>query len=712
MSSKLHPPGIRSTKGLAGSVRGRLWPLGQAAVGLASALATGGALAQDAAPAAEPGAENTFVLPTVRVQESAETREYHTEKSGLTRLPQPLLNTPQTVTVVPEKVIEEQNALTVRDALRNVSGITVSAGEGGRQGDTFNLRGFSAQNDTFRDGVRDLGWFTRDTFNLGGVEVFFGPSSVLFGRGSTGGAINLATKRPGLRNASSVSLMGGTAPAGRLEADVNTVISERVQARINVLGQLSNIAGREHVSENRFGFAPSLTVALGQNTSLDFDYFYQHENSVPDYGGPYYGGYPVGITYGVKREAFYGVKDEDRERVNAHVGTVRFQHRFGEGNAASPRLTNTLRLGGVDRFARPTAPRGLAPATNPLTIGRQRFETNTDNLYLINQTDLRGELHTGIVKQTANIGLELTREWREMDRHNLTASGASPNLPADLFNPDPAPDLSGVNRVFASSNQSNQWDVGVYAADQIAITRYLEVLGSARLDVFRTRYTSESATGERTTLRNRDVLFNWRVGLVVHPLEKTSVYAMYGTSANPSAEAGTLANNNATLEPERNQTYEIGAKAELLDSRLGVNASVFRIEKTNARVANTDPTLPQLVLDGAQRVQGYNLGVTGQLSRAWRVLANYTHMDSEILKNTNAYLVGQPLPSTPRRSLSLWTTVTVFDGLTLGGGAVYQDVATVNNPTSAAQSYNKVPNYWRFDAFANYTLLRRVDLQL
>ncbi|OJH35979.1 TonB-dependent receptor [Cystobacter ferrugineus] len=725
MSSKLHTPGIRATKGLAGGVRGRLWPLGQAA-GLASALAAGGALAQESTPPAETprtespaaqaapseGTENTFVLPTVKVQEAADPREYHTEQSGLTRLPQPLINTPQSVTVVPEKVIEEQNATTVRDALRNVSGITVSAGEGGRQGDTFNLRGFSAQSDTFRDGVRDLGWFTRDTFNLGGVEVFFGPSAVLFGRGSTGGAVNLTTKRPSKRAASSVSLTGGTAPSGRLEVDVNSVISERVQARINVLGQLANIAGRDDVSENRLGFAPSLTIALGQNTSLDFDYFYQHEQSVPDYGHPYYQGGPVGITYGVGRDVFYGVRGEDRERVNAHVATARFQHRFGEGRENSPRLTNTLRLGGVDRFSRPTSPRGLVPAINPQTIGRERYQTDTDNLYLINQTDLRGELQTGIVKQTANIGLELSRESRDQYRDNLTASGASPNLPANLFDPEPRPDLSTVNRVFSGSNESRQWNVGVYAADQISISRFVEVLGSARVDVFRTRYSAVDRAGVRTNLENKDTLFNWRVGLVLHPLDKTSVYAMYGTSSNPSAEAGALANNNATLEPETNQTYEIGAKAELLESRLGLNASVFRIEKTNARVANSDPTQPQLVLEGAQRVQGYNVGVTGQITSAWRVLANYTHLDSDILEHTNPYLVGQPLPNTPKRSLSLWTTVSLLDGLTLGGGAVYQDVTTVNNPTSAAQSFNKVPNYWRFDAFASYSLWERLDLQL
>ena len=115
-------------------------------------------------------------------------------------MPTPLRNTPQTVNVVPQQVIREQNVSNVQDALRNVAGVTFRAGEGGNQGDTPYIRGFSAQNDIFRDGIRDPGWYTRDVFATDAVEVYKGPSSVLFGRGSTGGAINLVTKLPSDRN--------------------------------------------------------------------------------------------------------------------------------------------------------------------------------------------------------------------------------------------------------------------------------------------------------------------------------------------------------------------------------------------------------------------------------------------------------------------------------------------------------------------------------
>lgn len=739
--------GIRSSHGNPGGVRGALWPWGQA-VGLASALAAGSAVAQETPPAADTSApvqesrpveettpavttpaapapaqtvapaaasaeappseeQDVFVLPTVEVE--GEASKYNVAEPSLTRLPRPLVATPQTITVVPERVIEEQQATTLRDALRNVSGITVTAGEGGRQGDSFSLRGFSAQTDTLRDGVRDLGWFTRDTFNLEGVEVYFGPSSVLFGRGSTGGAINLVTKKPKRGSFQDLRLSGGTAPSGRVEADLNQEVSERIQLRVSATGQLADVAGRDVVTENRAGIAPSARFVLSDKVSLEVDYFYQHENSVPDYGQPYFNGYPVSVTLDVPRENFYGVQDGDTERVNVHIGTARVLADLGGGL----RLTNTLRYGAVDRFARPTAPRGLTPVNAPTTIGRQRFETATDNNYLANQTDLRGVFTTGFLKHTANVGLDISRERRSLYRDNLTAVGlpTGPNLPADLYDPDPNPDLSAVSRVFASSNASRQWNLGVYASDQIQVGPYVELLGTLRYDNLHSDYSATNAAGETTPFEQENGLFNWRAGVVLHPVANASLYGMYGTSSNPSAELATLSNDTVSLDPEKNETFEIGAKSDLIAERLSVNAAVFRTNKKNARVPNTDPEGPAQILEGKQRVQGYNVGIAGSPVQRWNVFANYTFLDASIREHSNDYLEGQRLVNTPKRSLSLWTTYALLENLSVGGGAVYQDVVAVNNPANATTVLSKVPNFWRFDVFASYAF-KKVDLQL
>ncbi|NMO22676.1 TonB-dependent siderophore receptor [Pyxidicoccus fallax] len=729
--SPSHPrfTGIRSSVGHSGGVRAAL----QAAVGLASALATSAAVAQEpvptqAAPATPPavqvtestseaapaapapgtpadtqaagqGAEDTFVLPTVQVQGEAE-RGYEAPESSLTRLPKPLVDTPQTVTVVNETVIEEQRVTTVREALRNVSGITISAGEAGRQGDSFILRGFSAQNDISRDGARDMGWYARDTFNLEGVEAYFGPSAVLFGRGSTGGAINLVTKKPKKTSFQDLAVSGGTAPSGRVEVDLNEALSEDFQVRLNAMGELGRAASRDVVQDNRGGIAPSLRYQLSENTAFEADYLFQREVGVPDYGQPYFNGAPVSDTLDVPRESFYGVNGSDHTRVNAHVASGRLLQKLAEGF----QFTNTLRYGRVDRFTRPTSPRGLTPAPAPTNIGRQRFEIETDNSYLANLADVRGTFDTGFLKHTANAGVELTWEKRGQERFNLNAVGlpSGPNLPADLFNPDNEPDLSPVQRTYANANVGVQRTLGLYVADQIALGKYVEVLGSLRYDVFNTDYTAVATNGTKTRLEQSDKMVNWRAGVVVHPMEGTSVYGMYGTSSNPSAEAGTVSADTVSLDPEKNAILEFGAKGEFLDGRLGLTGAVFRMEKTDARVPNTDPEGPPQILAGEQRVQGFNVGVAGTVMKDLRMLANYTLMDSAITEHTNPYLVGQRLPNTPRHSLSLWTTYQVLERLSVGGGAVYQDVTSVNNPTSASQATNRVPNFWRFDAFASY----------
>ncbi|MBF5042958.1 TonB-dependent siderophore receptor [Aggregicoccus sp. 17bor-14] len=740
--------GIRATKGQGGGLRASLRPLAQAA--LASAMAASGSAAaqaaaaapapvqqapQPAAPAqqqpsseAQPDAsaqdaaqgnllqapEDQLALPTVRVEEERDPG-YNPPTSNLKRLPKPLVDTPQTVTVVPEKVMEQQVATTLADALRNVSGITVAAGEGGRQGDAFVLRGFSAQTDTTRDGVRDLGWFTRDTFNVQNVEVFFGPSAVLFGRGSTGGAVNLATKRPLTESFQELKLIGGTAPMGRVEADVNEALSEKLQLRLNAMGQLDNVAGRDVTDRNRAGVAPSVHVKLGDKTALDVDYLWQHEDGVPDYGQPYLNGRPLSISLGVPRDTFYGL-EADQTLVNAHIATGTLEHRFSE----HLRLSNTLRYGHVNRFSRPTSPRFATPVpAAPTVLGRQRYETSTDNTNLINQTDLRAELATGPAKHTLNFGVELARETRDQYRDDLRVAGAPGfNSPADLYSPDPSETPGPMSRFFRTTNDTLQRSAGVYASDQVALTKYLELLGSLRLDTFDTLYvaTNVATNGAATDLYlpAKDTFLNWRAGLVLHPLEATSLYAMYGTSKNPSAEAGTLTNDTVSLEPEDNHTYEVGAKADLLEERLSLSAAVFRIEKTNARVANAEPPpAPPTILGGENRVQGFNVGIAGQPVRWLNVLANYTFMDAEVLSNPNPAdpSIGARLPQTPKHSLSLWSTVNPVKGLSLGGGAVYQDVTAVNVPTVASPSINYVPNFWRFDAVAIYAW-RNTELQL
>ncbi len=207
--------------------------------------------------------------------------------SSLAKYQQPLLDTPQTVNVVQQQTMAQQGTTTLRDALRNVAGISLAAGEGGAQGDNLTVRGFTARNDLFIDGMRDFGSYYRDPFNTEEVEVLQGPSSVTFGRGSTGGVVNQASKTPGLTEFIDAGLQFGSDATRRGTLDVDIPLSKLgpgAAFRLNAMGDIGDIAGRDVAENRRLGIAPSLALGLGTATRLTFSYFHQNADDVPDYG--------------------------------------------------------------------------------------------------------------------------------------------------------------------------------------------------------------------------------------------------------------------------------------------------------------------------------------------------------------------------------------------------------------------------------------------
>ena len=295
--------------------------------GVGRAVAFSFALATNAF-AAEPKKEETVRLPPVVVQD--QNNPYVVPESSLSKFPLPLQEIPQSITIVPQKLIQEQAGTTLRDALRNVPGITVAAGEGGGdQGDVFILRGFNARNDTFLDGVRDSGSYFRDSFNLDSVEVLKGPSSTFFGRGSTGGVINQVSKGPRLDPSYEGIFSGGAGPLFRGTVDINQPLPQTLPnaaLRINLMAHSDDIVGRDKIELKRKGFAPSIAFGLGTPTQLTLSYLLQHEDNIPDYGFPYISGKPLRID----RDNFYGLNKEDMKKLgkcrHAPVGSPLQRH--------------------------------------------------------------------------------------------------------------------------------------------------------------------------------------------------------------------------------------------------------------------------------------------------------------------------------------------------------------------------------------------------
>jgi catecholate siderophore receptor len=670
---------------------------------------------------------------------------YQVTNTGITRLPVPILNMPQTVNVIPQAIIQEQNATTIEQALQYIPGITFSSGEGGQQGDGPIIRGFVARGDLFRDGIRDPGWYTRDAFSIDRIEVYKGPSAFAFGRGATGGAINYVTRLPTGANylESTSTVMTGNGYREVVDASGK---SGNVSGRIQGLFQDVNTPTRDQIWTKRWGVAPSMVYDFQQGTKATLYYIYQGEEGVSDYGFTYlpqpavspltgnltsqgyYGGGKPTPPLPIPRTNFLGIAGGplgDITQTDTHIITEKIEHEFDK----DLKVSNATRYIDNTRFARVTAPRnvGLAnntfPAASPpgwngttfpfnypvdlLTYGRERRERETDNTYLINQTDLVGKFITGIAEHQMAAGLEFARETRHQDRRDICDST---NLACrtNAYNPNPNSSPIGGAIINFLPIETKAVDYAAYVSDQVKITKYFELLASLRYDYFSTSYQDPNqALVINRNLDRTDNLFSYRFGAVLHPTEKSTIYAAYGNSYNPSAELGTLASaSNAALAPEQTRTMEIGAKADVRNGLISLAGAVFRIEKTNLRI--NDPfNNTVMVLDGIARVDGVEVGATGKVTDRWSIFTGYSYLESTIMDTRDKSILNKHLQNTPRNNYTMWTTYEVTSQWTVGGGAIYQSMGWANNTNTGY-----VPEFWKFDAMISYKVDEKSMVQL
>ncbi|WP_187278529.1 TonB-dependent siderophore receptor [Methylobacterium sp. WL64] len=711
--------------------------LSQAAFGAAS-------LAFVAAPAAGQEAMS-IVMDQLDVTTSGPPTgsPYNPRQLQLQRLPTPILDTPQSITVVPQQLIQDQRDSTLVETLRNVPGITMFGGEGGTQGDNINIRGYSARNDFYRDGVRDPGWYTRDTFSIESVEVLKGPSSFLFGRGSTGGVVNVTSKLPFFAaDKVQIDASGYSAPGARVTGDINTVLGDSA-IRLAFLANDTDVAGRDHINTTRFGVAPSLRANLTPDDQVTVSYIYQKDNNIPDYGIPVLPGGYFGTYYGrpapVSKNTYFGRLSpgfSDTEQVDAHIGTLQYKHTFDQDWS----ITNTTRYSLIDRFVRvrgvqvngtnlygqATGGAALSSAAlfaRPLgslyVNNTNDFQNHTVNTLFTNQTDLVGHIDTFGLQHTLLSGIELSQETRDQYRTNI-AGGSRVNVGF----PNPYPTSPGVVPTSSTDTYDVGNTVGVYASDQVKINRYLEILGGLRYDdlsvhqhaaTVRTPSYIETGPLNATTpynVVNKVQFVSWRTGAVVHPVDNASVYFMYGTSFDPSSEYLTITGGQQNLKPTTNETYEAGAKYDLFDSQLSLTGAVFQVTQQNA-IEAVDSTNGIYSTVGTTRVQGFELGVAGKITDAWSVFGGYTYLDGRVLKsaqNTTGAFVSTPgniLANTPHNTFALTSTYLILPGLTVGGSAYYVGERFTSSANTAL-----VPGYWRFDALATYRLTENAALQL
>jgi catecholate siderophore receptor len=640
----------------------------------------------------------TVILEIHAGAESVEIKDDARAVLSSTKYTEPLLDTPQTINVISKQVIEEQGATTLRDVLKNVPGLTIAAGEGGNPaGDNLTLRGFSARNDIFVDGVRDISPQARDPFNLEQVEVVKGPGSVYTGRGSTGGSINLFNKTPGLKRSFGSTLDFGTDSTRRAPADVNVPIGDSLAFRLNLLGHHSGVAGRDVVKFDRWGVAPSITLGLGKPTRLTASYYKLKQNNISDYGIPW-----VPVTNNalaefrnrpapVPRNTFYGLRNRDFENLNADLVTLKFEHDFDDNLS----LRNQLRYGNSSRDSIATPPRFAN--NNSTAINRELRSWQTKDKIWDNQTDFIARFSTGKVEHSLVTGLDLMRE------NNTRKTRTGPNMLTTLLNPNPDDVYTSPITVSPIVGDLTANSQAVYLFDTAKFGKQWEFNGGLRFD----RFDADGITTTGLPVSRVDRMLSVRAGAVFKPLPQGTIYASYGTALNPSLEGLSYNTANTVIDPEKTYTIEAGSKWDFFSGRVLLSGALFRVEKLNARTPGVSPGDPPQVLEGKQRVQGLELSVEGNLTRAWQVLAGYTFLDSTTVDSNVPAEIGKELVNTPPHSFNIWSTYRLPSGFHFGGGARFVDRRFGNTINTRF-----VNAYWTFDLMASYPISKHIDLKL
>jgi catecholate siderophore receptor len=660
---------------------------------------------------------------------------YEATALSLTRNPEPLLTTPQTASVVTTQLMEDEGVSSLRDSLRNVSGISIGAGEGSYQGDNFSIRGFAGRSDLFVDGMRDWGNYTRDPFNTEEVEVLKGPSSAEFGRGSSGGAVNLESKTPQLEGFARLGLEYGTDVTRRATIDLDTPVASLPGAafRVNLMVHKNEIDDRGGPYNSRWGVAPAVVFGLDTPTRLTLSYFLQHQNDLPDYGIPWIDDRPAPVP----RDAFYGFTDgANYFDARIQLGTVKLEHDFGERVS----LREQLRIANYNRalqISQGDPPdqfqnngNGDLPAAVPLAavlVDRTQIDGVSVDHSLDQSLDLFWRFGSAAVSHALDLGVEFLRQ--SVNTHRIEPCWVNVT-PTPLLDPSPTDPFTGGPAVAGqdcTNVAAHVDDLSAYAVDSIKLGPRWTFIGTLRVD----RVTSDYRETSPATILgfepgpadlgwgSDNTLPSVRAGIVFQPQANGSVYLSSGTSIHPNVAQLAISSETPLVPPPawnlqpigRSVEVELGTKWLLAGSRLSVNAAVFWDRQTNPAPVDVDDPL-NYVSGGRERVEGLELGFAGHLTDAWQLLLNYTYQDGIVTGSSDPTLIGQQLLNSPRNSASLWTTYEVAPRFQVGLGANLLSTRTAwEQPDPLNGRILEAPGYVVGNAMAKYRVSDRLGVQ-
>jgi catecholate siderophore receptor len=601
----------------------------------------------------------------------------------------PLRDVPQSITVVSQELMRDQMMMSIGDVVRYVPGITAHQGENNR--DQVVIRGNNSSADFFVNGVRDDVQYYRDLYNLERVEALKGPNAMIFGRGGGGGVINRVTKEAGFVPLREISLQGGSFRNRRVASDFDQPLNDKLAFRLNAMYENSG-SFRNGVGVERYGLNPALTITAGQATRILLGYEFLHDGRVADRGIPSFLGRPADIA----PSTFFGDPENSHVRASVNSGSAAIERQIGSLN-----IHNRTLIGDYDRSYQNYVPGAVSADKTQVPLSAYNNATRRRNAF--NQTDAVYTLSTGRIRHTilggAEAGRQLTDNFRNTGYFNNTAV----TIQVPYANPTISVPVTFRQSVSDADNHLETNVVATYMQDQIELSRFVQVIAGLRFDHFDLRYHNNRTSDN---LRRIDNLVSPRAGIVFKPAASLSIYTNYSVSFLPSSgdQFSSLTAITQQVKPEKFTNYEVGVKWDV-SRNLSVTSAAYRLDRTNTRSSDpNDPT--RIVQTGSQRTNGYELGLNGSVTRAWKIAGGYTWQDAFISSATASAQAGAQVAQVPSHTFSLWNNYQILPKLGAGLGVLHRTAmyAAIDNAVT-------LPGYTRADAALYYSVTEKVRLQ-
>lgn len=639
-------------------------------------------------------------LAPVTVKASAEQQDgYRASKTRVGKVEQDPHDVPQAITTITRSLMEEQEANSLREALRNVSGLSFNAAEGGRSGDNMMLRGFYTFGDMYLDGIRDTAQYNREVFNTEQVDVLRGAAAMLFGRGQAGGVINQVSKTPLLQGINKAGVGIGSNEFFEAKADLNQRLGDNTAFRINFMTRDEGSTRRNPVTGttpeiHRQGFAPSIAFGLGTAHEVTLSHLYLATQDRADYGVPFDSATKRPNQSYAKSGAYWGVNGTFDDSTT-NITTLNYLFTI----SPDTQWRTVLRSSNYKRSYWASAP---GSATSFATGGSAKTrQTDTDNLVI--QSDLNTTLDFLGMTHEMVAGVEFLKE--DAKRWSLANLGNS-----GVYFKDVVGFTNSVTGQLIDTRPANTYrgeTFSAYVQDTVEFIQDWKLTAGIRRDEMRSDYVTVARSGT-STMTTTQYAGNfgensYRLGLSWLPRLDSHYYLGWSDSFSPTADLYQL--SGSQYPAERSAVTELGAKWRLLDGDLAFRAALYHAVKEWER--NTDLESTASILTRKRQSNGLELELAGRLTDEWEVFGGLSLIDAEILAvapgNGNPNFVGKAPRNTPKTTINLWTTYRLPMGFKVGGGAEYKSQRYGGAPTgTAAFNPNIVPSYVRWDAMLSY----------